>query len=350
MYKAILFTHDDMDGAGCRIVFEIAFALVPKEQWDVVICSNKNVDDKVREHIPGRCTDDIVIIFADICCSDSTLRFLNDMFKNVMVFDHHITNKYADDILGDNSHVAETSADGRMQSGTSILYNYFNTTLHHEWYQYTFALVGRMFREHRIGFTGMDEFVDTIRSYDTYEWKSTNNEKARQLQTLFGILGMERFCHYYKKLFLNCRYGGNTHPVNIISDEQLEFVNVKLENEQKIIDQFTPDNVISVGVMGYSAAMYVGVVYANISELAYQFLTKYTEYDIFVHVSLKNGGSFEFRTIRDDINTGELIAEPIGGGGHAKSSGAPIDESIMRSFKEALIAQLNQKLLIGDEY
>ena len=54
MYKTILFTHNDLDGAGCRIIFELAFAYVPNDKWEVVICSNNNVNDKVTEHISGR--------------------------------------------------------------------------------------------------------------------------------------------------------------------------------------------------------------------------------------------------------------------------------------------------------
>ncbi len=353
MYDVILFTHDDMDGAGCRIIFETVFTPIIRPRYEVVICSNNNIDDKVMDCISERCSGDNVIIFADICCSESLLKFVKDMMKYVLVFDHHLTNKYAIDILGDDAHIIHTNSDGQMECGTSLLYKYFKTMIHPHsdrvWFEAKLQWLGKSFRESDIDMIALDTFVDMIRSYDTYEWKSSGNINAKKLQTLFGLLGMEKFCENYKDLFIDSRM--SECPVTeIISDEQMKFINAKLDNEQSIIDNFTPDDVISVGVMGYSAALFVGVVYANISELAYQFLTKYTDYDIFIAASLRDGGVFEIRTIRDDIDTGKLIAAPIGGGGHPKASGAPIDKSVMRSFHEALIAQLNQKLLEGDEY
>lgn len=364
MYKTILFTHNDLDGAGCRIIFELAFAYVPNDKWEVVICSNNNVNDKVTEHISGRTSDDLIIMFADICCSQETLKLLRDMFGNrVMVFDHHLTNMFAVDILGDNAHIIHTNNDGQMESGTSLLFKYFRgdasyhgDAAYHEYYDDTFHLIGMVFERLSI-LIEIDKLVYMIRSYDTYEWKSTNNINAKYIQTLFELLGMESFCHYYTRLFINADHSDESkidiplnRPIDIISDEQMVFINARLEKEQAFIDQFTPDDVISTGIMGCSVALFVGNVYANISELAHQFLSKYTEYDIFILASLRDGGVFEIRTIRDDINTGELIAKPIGGGGHPKASGAPIDKIIMRSFREALIAQLNQKLVEGDDY
>ena len=48
LLKAILFTHNDLDGAGCITIFELAHHhLVEPQEWRSIICSNDNIDEKV---------------------------------------------------------------------------------------------------------------------------------------------------------------------------------------------------------------------------------------------------------------------------------------------------------------
>ena len=69
------------------------------------------------------------------------------MFGNrVMVFDHHLTNMFAVDILGDNAHIIHTNNDGQMESGTSLLFKYFRgDASYNEYYDDTFHFKGMEF-------------------------------------------------------------------------------------------------------------------------------------------------------------------------------------------------------------
>lgn len=337
MKKVILFTHDDLDGAGCRVIFEVYANTAQLKEWQVVICSNNNVDQKVNDTISEAVVSHTTtLIFADICCSKDLLTWLNNKFDNVIVYDHHLTNMYAKDVIGDKAHIISVNDKGKMESGTSILYKFsirecFSEVNDLDIYDCDTEMML------------MDEFVDTVRSYDTYEWKSTGNKNAKALQTLFGLLGMNNFCNTFITRIKNaCDFS------NLISDDEYRFINAKLDNEQAIIDKFTEDDIIPVKVKGYNTALCLKSVFANISELAYQFLTKYPKYDIFVCASLKEGGVFEIRTIRDDIDTGKKIAAPIGGGGHPKASGAPIKKAVINAFKDILLAQLNERLEVDE--
>lgn len=330
MKKNILFTHDDMDGAGCRIVFDLAFrecneysADVENEDDRAVIynCTNNNVDDTVLRCIynGGLIGSETTIWFGDIAPHWEVMEKLLMVTPRVKVFDHHPTNEYLNERLF-GSKVLPVNSSGVPECGTSLMLRNF--------------IAWKSIPEKSI----LLDFADTIRSYDTYEFKTTNNQMAKDLMTLFTLLGMEEFCRYYYYFLL-----ANDKARYIISDGQMVFVKAKLDAEKRTIESITPDDVNTVYIRGHKTALLTKSVYANVSELAYVFLHKYTEYDMFIAASLANGGKFEIRTIRDDLDTGKEIASLAGGGGHPKASGAPISQKTMDTFISNLVDQLNGK-------
>lgn len=321
MLKKILFTHDDMDGAGCRILFELANQDIEKgTDYLVVNCPNGGADGNVMNIVEKSIIDkDTEIYFADICANLDTLEYLVNNFSTPKIFDHHKTN-FPVVIVVPNASIIPENELGVMQSGTSLLYQHFSS-------------IGDGIDVKNKDF--LAEFVDTIRSYDTYEWKETNNINAKKLNTLFTLLGMERFCEQYIKRITT------DESSDIISIEDIKFVEAKLENEQRIIDSVTPDDVYHIDIHGLKTAFVLGGFGVNVSELSYQFLTKYPEFDVFASFSLWRGGEFQFRTIRDDLDIGKDIAAPIGGGGHPKAAGAPLGEEIREHIVNMLINKMN---------
>lgn len=331
MLKTILFTHDDLDGAGCRIIFEIAHKHLEKGfHFDVIICSNNNVDEKVSMNLSQR--DDIdantLVYFADIVPGREVLEDINKKFE-IKIFDHHRTNFFAEHIVSESVIIPENNL-GQEQSGTSLLYQHFCEIAYESKDPRGFFFKGN-------GNTNlMAEFVDNVRSYDTFEFKQTGKIEPKKLQILFLLLGMERFCKRYIDMLVDPDSG-----YNLITKGDMDFVDAKIELEKNIIDHVTPNDVYSFNVGKYKCAFTYGFPGANISELGYAFLQKYPEYDIMCSFSLLGGGSFQFRSVKDDIDVGKNIAVLIGGGGHPKASGAPLSEGLKDQILETLIDYLN---------
>lgn len=312
MLKAVLFTHDDMDGAGCRIIFSLAYDCIDHDTWKVFNCTNSGIDDDVRSFMENDANrdEDTLVYFGDICCSCALMEALKKSFKHIFVWDHHATNFPITNILPEAVIMPKNNL-GQMESGTSLMYKYFaeNSVTNPKdprsyWFSHGQQIV-------------LQELVDLIRSYDTYEWKDTNNTNAKKLQTLFWLLSMDRFCNRYIDI-IRGSYPGNIG--NVFNRADLDFIEAKLENEQKSIDRFmstclNPNNpqdpVYSVYVRGYSCAFTVSTLGANVSELGYQFLHDHPEFDLFIQYSLQTN-TFQIRaTTESGLNTGNLLRNPL---------------------------------------
>ena len=74
---------------------------------------------------------------------------------------------------------------------------------------------------------------------------------------------------------------------------------------------------------------------------------KHPEYDFMVSFDLSNYGTFQFRTIKNDINLGGSIAAPLGGGGHPKAAGASLNQESKQLLIDLSIASIITSLLIS---
>ena len=338
MLKKILFTHDDLDGAGSRVIFELAqTGLVKGTDYDVLNCSNTGLDKSVLNSINKEdyIGEDTHIYFADITPSNPVALELVKRYgdQNVFIFDHHPTAFPVTSVIPGAIIIPENPL-GKMESGTSLLYHHLcELGLEPEFINDDWSC---LFVSGNNNSRLLSEFVDTIRSYDTYEFKETGNIMAKKMQILYSLLGMDRFCNRYVKKFTD----GNSE--DLISEVDAEFVNSKMEFEQKVIDNLSTDDIYPIELMGYRACLMIKPVYANISEVAYQFLKKNPQFDIFVSFSFVRNGEFSFRTLRDDINLGIDIAKPIGGGGHPKAAGSPLPEWLRDNFINHLMFHVNR--------
>lgn len=334
----ILFDHDDLDAAGVAICFSLAHQHMQNET-QIIFCSNDNKDQKVQEALnQGIIGPDTIILFGDICPTRPMLERLVKQFNRVHVIDHHRTNMYAMEVIPTATVIPEIN--GKMESGTSLMFRYFMQLAQ----EMPDDERGRYFSGNPDPF--FMELVDTIRSYDTYEWKSTNNVLAKRLQTLYGVLGMERFCEKYIKRIINRQNVRHEDTGELIEYSDAPFIDARIDQEQRSIDSIGLDNVNVMEIHGYQCAVRFSTGGMNISELSHQFLSKYPEIDVFIGIDVGRG-EFSFRTVRDDLDTGALFAKPIEavdkegnkktGGGHPKASGAPISEEVRLKIMELLV-------------
>ena len=313
--KHILFTHDDLDGAGCSVVFKLAHP-----DGEVINCSNVNVDEKVNERADTFEGFD-EIFFADICCSKELLDDIHRSGFNLHVFDHHPTNAYAIEVLGEvYATVRSTDENGVMVSGTSLLFDNLKSLI--------------MNNDSHC----MKEFITAVREYDTYTFKQTGNMQAKYLQTLFGMLGLERFCKMYVEQ-LSSLIGCD---MPLIDETSMEFIMAKIENEQKVIDSYKLDDIKLFQLGDYVCGL-VYSINANFSEFSNQFLTKYPEIDIMVLPAFgKDSAVFQFRAVKDGIDIGKEIAVPMGGGGHPKAAGAPMSDELKNKFYSSILEEMSR--------
>lgn len=335
--KVILFTHDDLDGGGCRVIFSLAHSHLDNSEWMIINCSNNSVNDDVKKAIEeGIIGEDTIVCFADICASKEVIQMLVQKCGSdkIFVWDHHLTNLFITQEIPNAVVIAENEL-GVKESGTSLLYKHFSELAYND----ESDPRGKFFRNEG-NQKLLSLFVDTVRSYDTYEWKQTNNIDAIKLNKFFWFIGMDLFCNRYIDAL---KKNDNTEDI-ILADGDLKYIiNSKIELEKKIIDSITPADVFTFNVRGYKVAFSFPIFGASASELGNQFLTRYApEYDIFVSMSITNDrGTFQFRTIRPDLNLGKDIAIPLGGGGHPKAAGAPVPEFIVTEIIDMVINHLN---------
>ena len=317
----MLVTHNDFDAAGCAIVY-YCWRLDQEDEGplgdEVIYCSNFDVDIKIQEAIDdGRIGSSTKLLMADICCSINMLETLKTFKKEgtILVFDHHKTNLSVTNILDIYTKIyCDPDSEGKRPSGASILFQELKSMIHHK----------------ECNFLLLCDVVEKARSYDTFQWKDTNDFEAKELQTLFFLLGMERFVNRYVSRIKTDWYATDKADIFIPVDK--EFVDAKIEQEQRNIDGVTPENIFTFKIKGYKTAVKFQSGGMNISELSHQFLSKYTDYDMFIGVNLGEG-SIAFRTSRTDLDTGfefarNIIANGRYGGGHPQASGCGIPNEL----------------------
>jgi oligoribonuclease NrnB/cAMP/cGMP phosphodiesterase (DHH superfamily) len=331
MFKIVLFTHDDMDGAGCAIVFIIMMKNKKNVDFKVIHCSNRNINDKVQEAMDNGTVDEHThICFGDISPSEEMAKKLVEFSKEtIRVWDHHATSSYISDIIPGAKIVVENE-DGKPESGTSLIYKFFSN------------VPGWKKDKELYNIQLLEDLVDNIRSYDTYEWKKTNNLIAQRLNTLCKLIGIKRFVDTYVERISNKKDvidDIDGHPDPLIEDKHRDYIDSSLEQEQEHINSITIDDVHIVTIKGLKAAVRFSGG-AGINEVASQFLAKHPDIDVFIDLGVSKG-YYSFRAIRDDIDIGTILAKPLGGGGHHKAAGASISKELQDKIFNLLIDNIS---------
>jgi oligoribonuclease NrnB/cAMP/cGMP phosphodiesterase (DHH superfamily) len=293
-----LFTDSDLDGIGCGLLAKLAFAEV-----NISFCSYRNLDERVRQFIEDEQNKEAELFITDLAVGEEVEKKLAERFNaggHVRVIDHHVT------ALHFNQYpwgwVKPTDEQGKKTCATSLFYDYL-------------IREGKLERNETL-----DEFVELVRQYDTWEWEETNNTRAKRLNDLLTILGLDEF---WDKMSERLAAGG---PFSLTETEELI-----LDMEEKKIQRYIRMKQKQL-VQRWFGDYCVGIVFAerHLSELGNALSKRCPHLDLIAMVNMgtKHIG---FRTIHDTVNVAEF-AKQFGGGGHPKASGCFVDETTFPLF------------------
>jgi oligoribonuclease NrnB/cAMP/cGMP phosphodiesterase (DHH superfamily) len=295
-----LFTHNDTDGVSCGILGKLAFG----DRLHVEYSNYDDINDKVKKFLDMYVDRYDKVFITDISVNEEIAEAIENLAaygKNkFFLLDHHQTAEW----LNRYSWARVTvEKQGVKASGTSLLYEHLVET----------------------GFldasTSVAEYVELVRQYDTWDWKENENYHAKQLNDLFYILGRDRFV---------ARFTEHCSPVFTETESLL------LELEQEKIEKYIKGKSKDIQIQ-HVHEYKAGIVFAEqyISELGNALAEQNPELDFIAIVNLSR--VISYRTIKDEINLGEVAAF-FGGGGHAKAAGSPVPKEIRQAVTNLLFA------------
>lgn len=285
-----LFTHTDLDGVGCAIVAYHVFG----ENVDIEYCDYHEINEAVTDFIITE--DHLNYDFAfitDISVNDEVAELIEKTSHETLpmwrLIDHHGTALDLNEYKWAN---VQTKEDERKASGTSLFLAHLNRLI-------------------TVDEDGLEEFTETVRRYDTWEWQTKYADKEpKKLNDLLFILGRERFISRFA------------------SDLSLDFTESErllLELEQEKIDAYVEAKALTAITTKIETGHYLATVFADRyqSELGNQLSERFPEMDAVAMINPDR--SVSLRTIHDSVDV-SAIAKNYGGGGHPKASGFPIPE------------------------
>lgn len=296
MYK--LLTHNDLDGVGCGILAKLAFKEEVKVRYNSIASLNREIEFFLEEDTP-----DTFLLITDLSPNESSIERLNvhyETYKNIQLIDHHKTALNLNDYEWGT--VIVEDEEGDLTSATSLFYQYL---VANELLQPTESL---------------NEFVELVRQYDTWEWEKNENEQAKKLNSLFYLISIDEF---EEKMIE--RLQGNEHfdfdefetKILTMEDNKIERY-IRLKKREIVQAQIEKE--------------VVGVVYGESyhSELGNELGKEYPHLD---YIAIVNMGSkkISLRTIHDHIDVSK-IAGKYGGGGHQKASGCTLIEEAYKNY------------------
>ncbi|WP_138417219.1 DHH family phosphoesterase [Aquibacillus sediminis] len=309
MYK--LLSHNDLDGVGCGILAKIAFDNQVQVRYNSIGSLNREV-----EYFLENDQNDTFLLITDLSVNEENEKKLQTFYQGggkVQLLDHHKTALHFNEYEWGSVKVEDEQ--NRLTSATSLLYQYL------------------LSNNHITPSKAIDEFVELVRQYDTWEWERNNNLQAKRLNTLFFLISIDEFVDK----MIN----------KLSSDEHFEFDTFEkqiLEMEEQKIERYINRKKRQVTQVELNNK-YAGVVYAESyhSELGNELGKEYPHLDYIVILNI-SGKRMGFRTIHDDVDVSE-IAGYYGGGGHEKASGATMTDE---AFKQFVIETFQQEHLRED--
>lgn len=316
MKKYKLFSHTDLDGYGCNILFESM--LSNHVEYD---CENLNYDsinERIKEFIANSEYKEYDKIFiTDISVNEEVSQRITELYHNEKVnfqlIDHHPTASWLN--IYDWCEVT----CGTKESGASLLLDYIINNEN----DVTFA-----FKDiYKICYVA--QLVEMIRLYDTWEWKEQNNDIPKKLNDLFYLLGAKKFMKTLEE---------NNYNV----DETLKANKDIMEVEQNKIERYIDSKnktIIPATIKNYK----IGVVFAEqyISELGNRLSEMNPIYDL---IAIISDNSISYRTVKEDIDCG-AFAKLFGGGGHPKAAGSQITDENKQLYINKLF-NINKRWII----
>lgn len=297
-----LFTDIDLDGLGCGVIAKLAFG----DEAEVVYCSYRNLNQRVQTFLEDSSNNEKMLFITDLAVNDSVEKLLDNRYKeglHVQVIDHHVTALHFNNYQW--GQVIVEYENGKKTCATSLFYDH---------------LIEKKLIERN---PALEEFIELIRQYDTWEWDENENITAKRLNDLFFMFNRDQFEEDMIRRI-------KEHPNSF---QLTDMENLLLDIEDNKIERYIQSKNRQI-VQTYIDEYCVGIVHAEqyLSELGNALNKRNPHLDmiILVNVGSKKLG---FRTIHDDVNVAEF-AKRFGGGGHPKAAGSDLTEE---AFKQLVI-------------
>ncbi|WP_110926149.1 DHH family phosphoesterase [Bacillus massiliglaciei] len=295
-----LFTHNDLDGIGCGIVAKLALG----EEVAVSYNSVGRLNDQVAGFLEGAAKEDIIVV-TDLSVNEENEKKINDFISEggrALLIDHHKSALH----LNKNSwaHVTVLQEDGKQTAATSLFYEY---AVEH------FGLKRSK---------AVEEFVELVRQYDTWEWEANENVRAKRLNDLYYMFPMENF---------------ETKILSKLQNEESfafdDLENTLLEMEEGRVERYINRKKREVYQAGIGPHV-AGIVHAESyhSELGNELSKEFSHLD-YIAIAMVGSKRISFRTVHDDIDVSEVAAK-YEGGGHQKAAGCTMTEKAFKQFVE----------------
>ena len=295
-----LFTHNDLDGVGCGIIAKLAL----KDEVIVSYNSIGRLNQQVESFLEQATLEDVLIV-TDLSVNKENEQNISEFVAKggkALLIDHHKTSLH----LNEHSWASVTvkQEDGKLTSATSLFYQF---VVEQNWLSRS---------------RNVEEFVELVRLYDTWEWEANANLSAKRLNDLFFMFSIEEFEEKVtNKLTLD----------DVFDFDEVEQTLLKVEESR--VDRYIKRKkreVYQVTVGPHVA----GVVHAESyhSELGNELSKEYSHLD-YIAITMVGGKRLSFRTVHDDIDVSE-VAGKYEGGGHQKAAGCNLTEKAFKQFVE----------------
>lgn len=291
-------THNDLDGVSCGILAKLSFG----DEVNVRYNSNASLDREVESFLASNESNTFLLI-TDLSVNEQNEKGLELYYQGegkVQLIDHHKTalhlNKY------EWAHVVVENEEKKLNSATSLFYEY---------------LISKNLLQRS---EALNEFVELVRQYDTWEWEKKDNQLARRLNALFYLLSIEEFEEkMINRLHTSEHFYFDDFEKKILDMEDDKIVRYIRRKRRELVQ---------TEIGGYFA----GIVYAESyhSELGNE-LAKDNPHLDYIAILNIGGKKLGFRTIYDHVDVSE-VARKFGGGGHAKASGCSLTNDTYKKF------------------
>ncbi|WP_277750893.1 DHH family phosphoesterase [Anaerobacillus alkaliphilus] len=296
MYR--LYTHNDLDGVGCGIVAKLAFDGNVEIRYNSVM----GLDFQVSRFLEKPRKEDQLFI-TDLSVSEDNEKGLDKYVKSggkVNLIDHHKSALHFNNYSW--ASVQVDYDDGRLASATSLFYEHLKNE----------GLITPT--------NSIEEFVELVRQYDTWEWDQNENVTAKRLNDLFFMLSIDEFEErMVERLKKNEAFAFDEFEEKMLALEEEKIQRYVRKKKRELVQTFIDDYC-------------VGIVHAESyhSELGNELGKDNAHLDYIAIVSV-GGKRMSLRTIHEYIDVSE-IAGNYGGGGHAKASGCSLTPEAYEYF------------------
>lgn len=298
---------------GCAILGILAFG---KENIDITYCNYDDVNQKVKDFVINKEYQNYDYVYiTDISINEEVAELIKntypDNFKEGFnlcemfeLLDHHPTALFLNKYFWCTVQIEESKS---KTCGTSLFYQNLNYDL---------------IEHNDINKQNIKDFVETVRQYDTWEWKTKYNaEEPKMWNDLLYIMGRDEFISqmvYKLKMY------------DVFDFNSIEEMLLRIESKKKeeYFYKKSKELIKEVLIMPNYDMYSVGVVFAEnyISELGNKLAEENTDLDFIIIIT--NCNTVSYRGIKDNIDLGKDVASVFGGGGHPKASGSQISEEI----------------------